>query len=1036
MPGDPDPDSKISAALAERITLALEAANTAVWDWDIEQNLPWNSLGVQALFGRGDDELAGGFDLDDGGHPWTSNLHPDDHAEVLRRLHDHLENDTPYQVEYRYCLPSGEYIWIRSTGQAIRAADGRALSMVGSSIDITDRKASEEAQRESERRLRLITDNLPAFVAYVDVDGYYRFANRYYEIWFTRSVDKIVGRHVEDVMGPDNFAVISDSHRKALCGEATTRFGEFVSTDGRKSYVFARYMPDFGSRGVVRGYYILSQDITELKNTEDALHESETRLAEAQQIANLGSWSVYIEGNKQIEPAWSAELCRIFGIAQDAVPPDFESFLRHVHEEDRDRVKHSWSTAREEPDTPYTLEHRIVRPSGEVRYLLTKARSFKDKALAGSHWTGATIDISERKLAEDALRESEQRYRAVADLAQELIWIHTDGVLVYCNDYCAHSLGLKSPEELIGRTILSILHPDEHAAAAQRISEMLTKGSVIPRVVRRLLRQDGGIIIAEIAGRAFTYRGKPSIFSVGRDITENERAEEALHKSQSHLQEAQRIANIGSWEFNEQTGELTWSDEVYRIFGVQKGVFRPNLDSFSEMVHPDDQMIVSRALERSERGSKDYSYELRIVRPDDEIRTVRVAALAFTDEGGELSRRAGTVQDITEQSKAEEQLRQAMKMDAVGRLTGGIAHDFNNLMTIVKINLSMLQDGNYANLQPQLVEEALEACQRGASLTHRLLAYSRRQTLQPVSADLNEVMTGILNLLERTLGAHISIETLSRAGLAQVMIDVNELETALINLATNARDAMPDGGELSIKTANVTLDAAQAERGAVDAGHYVVLSVSDTGSGIAEDIIDDISEPFFTTKDVGKGSGLGLSMVQGFVTQSGGHMTITSAPDKGTTVSIFLPAIIETLSGGKTKGGADHPRGSGQKILVVEDDNRQRREVVRMLANLGYVPLHAEDGRAALAALESTPDIKLLLSDVVLEGDMGSLKIVEEALHRLPGLKVLFGSSKEIFAQLGDTKPGEINTIEKPYDEGLLATRIAEMIGSTSPSAD
>ena len=375
-------------------------------------------------------------------------------------------------------------------------------------------------------------------------------------------------------------------------------------------------------------------------------------------------------------------------------------------------------------------------------------------------------------------------------------------------------------------------------------------------------------------------------------------------------------------------------------------------------------------------------------------------------------------------------------MDAVGRLTGGVAHDFNNLMTIIKINLSMLQDEKYANLQPQLVAEALEACERGASLTHRLLAYSRSQTLQPVSADLNEVMADILNLLERTLGAHISIETQSSPGLARVMIDVNELETALINLATNARDAMPDGGELTIRTASVTLDAVEAAHGMVDAGHYVKLSVSDTGSGIAEGIIDDISEPFFTTKDVGKGSGLGLSMVHGFVTQSGGHLNFRSVPGQGTTVSILLPAITETVPGGEAKNEADHPRGSGQKILVVEDDDRQRREVVRRLADLGYVPLHAGDGRAALAALESTPDIKLLLSDVVLEGDMSGPDLAEEAINRLPALKVLFASSKDVLARLGDLRQGGFHTIEKPYVEGLLAARIAEMIGSIGPSAD
>ena len=606
MSNKPDHESKISASLAERITRVLQAADTAVWDWDIEQKLMWNSPGVPTLFGRSDDELTGRFDLEDDDNPWTSNLHPDDRAKVLRHLHDHLKNDTPYEAEYRYRLPSGEYIWIRSIGRAIRAADGTALSMVGSSNDITDRKASEDALRESEGRLRLITDNLPAFVAYIDVDGYYRFANKYYEVWFTRPVDKIIGRHIQDVLGPDNFAIILNSHKKALRGEATTRVGEFLSSDGRKSHVFARYMPDRGPGGVVRGYYILSQDVTELKRTEEALHESETRLAEAQEIANLGSWVLKIEGDGVIERVWSAELCRIYGIAQDAVPADFESFLDYVHEEDRDRVMRTWSEALMGPDTSYSLEHRIVRPSGEVRYVITKARSFKDQALAGSHWTGATIDITERKLAGEALRESELRHRVVADLAQELFWIHTDGIIVYCNDYCAHALGLKSPEELVGRSILSILHPDEHDAAAQRISEMLTKGSVIPRVERRLLRQDGSIMIAEIAGCEFSYRGKPSIFSVGRDITEQKHAEEALRKSQSHLQEAQRIAHIGSWEFDEQTRELTWSDEVYRIFGERRGVFHPTFDSYLEHIHPDDHMVVSHALERSKRGSTDY----------------------------------------------------------------------------------------------------------------------------------------------------------------------------------------------------------------------------------------------------------------------------------------------------------------------------------------------------------------------------------------------------------------------------------------------
>ena len=239
------------------------------------------------------------------------------------------------------------------------------------------------------------------------------------------------------------------------------------------------------------------------------------------------------------------------------------------------------------------MEHRVVRPDGEVRYVNTKARSFKDQTLAGSHWTGATIDITERKQAEDALRESEQRYRAVVDLAQELIWIHTDGIIVYCNDYCVRSLGLNAPEELIGKSIHTILHPDEHDIVSRRISDMFARDEPIPRRELRVLRADGAEMIVETTGRALSSRGKPSILSIGRDITERKRAEEALRKSQTHLNETQRIAHVGSWEYDEQTGELTWSNEIYQIFGVRPNAFHPTRDGFIDFIHPDDRALVS-----------------------------------------------------------------------------------------------------------------------------------------------------------------------------------------------------------------------------------------------------------------------------------------------------------------------------------------------------------------------------------------------------------------------------------------------------------
>lgn len=388
--------------------------------------------------------------------------------------------------------------------------------------------------------------------------------------------------------------------------------------------------------------------------------------------------------------------------------------------------------------------------------------------------------------------------------------------------------------------------------------------------------------------------------------------------------------------------------------------------------------------------------------------------------------------DITEAKSIEEQLRHAQKMEAIGRLTGGVAHDFNNLLAIAMGNLELVEEGlaDRPKLR-DLSHRALEAAQRGANLTQRLLAYSRKQPLRPQVVDLNALIANTVELLGRTLGETIEIETVLPDGLWPVPVDPHQLENALLNLAVNARDAMRKGGRLTIETANTDLDAAYADSvGDLAPGTYVVLAVSDTGGGIEADVLPDVFEPFFTTKDVGEGSGLGLSMVYGFARQSGGHATIYSESGQGTTVRLYLPrADAGDTAAPPEPAVGDMPRGAGERILVVEDNADVRATCLRLLADLGYRTVAVPDAASALAKLETVPEIELLFTDIVLPGGMSGAELAPEAKRRRPALKVLYtsGYTENAIVHQGRLDDGA-DLIEKPYRKDQLASKLRNVL--------
>jgi signal transduction histidine kinase len=392
------------------------------------------------------------------------------------------------------------------------------------------------------------------------------------------------------------------------------------------------------------------------------------------------------------------------------------------------------------------------------------------------------------------------------------------------------------------------------------------------------------------------------------------------------------------------------------------------------------------------------------------------------------------IEEAARREELEAQLRQSHKLEAIGQLTGGIAHDFNNMLGVIVASLNILKRrlARGEGAHEQFIDAAMEGAERAANLIHRLLAFSRLQPLAPTPLDANKFVAGMSNLLRRTLGEHVRLETALAGGLWLTEVDPNELESAILNLAVNARDAMPDGGRLTIETGNALLDDAYARTNAgAKPGEYVLVAVSDTGTGMSPEVAAKAFDPFFTTKAVGKGTGLGLSQVYGFVKQSGGQVSLHSELGVGTTIKIYLPRYVGPVAAASENGEAAKslPLGKADEvILIVEDDEHARRAAVESVRELGYTVLHADGAGAALEILANRPDVVLLLTDVVMP-DVDGKKLSEEALRRRPDLRVLFmsGYARDAIVQNELVGP-KARMLAKPFTLEQAARKIREIL--------
>ena len=482
---------------------------------------------------------------------------------------------------------------------------------------------------------------------------------------------------------------------------------------------------------------------------------------------------------------------------------------------------------------------------------------------------------------------------------------------------------------------------------------------------------------------------------------------------------------------------INWNPGAARIKGYSRAEIMGQ--HFSIFYTPQDRSngVPQKALSIAAQTGK-YETEGWRVRKDESTFWAGVVVNVIRDANGELLGFAKITRDLTERRAADERARQSQKMEGIGQLTGGVAHDFNNLLTIIIGNLETLQRNlSSPELDPARLRRSAEHAMRGArraeSLTQRLLAFSRQQPLEPKQIDLGRLVNGMSDLLRRTLGEQITVETVLDGGLWQVHADPNQLEIAILNLAVNARDAMPNGGKLTLESGNVHLDEKYAStQSEVVPGQYVLLAVTDSGCGMPPDVAAKAFDPFFTTKDIGHGTGLGLSQVYGFVKQSRGHAKIYSEVGQGTTVKLYLPRSHTRVIAPEEESEETIARGAlGEIILVVEDDADVRNYSCETIRELGYAVLEAETGRAGLQLLDSHPDIRLLFTDVGLPGGMTGRQLAEEARKRRPELKVLFttGYARNAIVHDGRLDPG-VQLITKPFTQAALGAKLRTIMDS------
>lgn len=966
-----------------------------------------------------------------------------------------------------------ERVWMNLDYFPVLGEDGRPAGVVAIVVETTAKVKAEERLKTEGERLRQMFEQAPGFVAtLVGPDHVIETANNAY----LQLVDHrdIIGKPLREALPEvveQGFVALLDrvhATRRPYVGRGVRVFlrrRHDAAPDER--HLDFIYQPVFGEDGRVTGVFVQGHDVTEQRLAEDALRESETRFRLVAETAPVMLWMgdesgrcVYLNAAKR--DFWGVE------------PGDLDGFDwgTTIHPDDREATAAVLADAMAR-HVPFSVEARYRRKEGCYRLLHTQAQPRFGGNGEFLGMIGVNVDVTEVRAEEirrNALIELTDRFAELTDpadiafaAAETLAKVHNVSRAGYGTiDLAAETITIERDWNAPGvRTIAGVLNFRDYGsyiddlkrgetvvvADAEKDPRTAATAEALKAIKARAfinmpVTEPSGLVALLYLNHETAREWPASELAFVRDVAartriavERRRAEQQLEQLADSLerQVGERTAEVNRlWRNARDLLVVIGEDGMIRSvnpawtsvlgFAARDSVGR----CLSSFVWPEDGPLLAGGQGMVER-------EIRLRHADGSPRWI--SWRVFSEDG--LTFAYG--RDITaerEQAEAlaaaEEQLRQAQKMEAIGQLTGGVAHDFNNLLQVISGNLQLLGKDVAGNARAEArIANALAGVSRGSKLAAQLLAFGRRQALEPKVVNIGRFLVNLEDLLRRTIGESIEIETICSGGLWNSFVDPSRIENAILNLAINARDAMNGVGKLTIEANNAYIDDLYArQHPGVGAGQYVVLAVTDTGEGMTPEVMERAFDPFFSTKPVGKGSGLGLSMVYGFVKQSGGHVKIYSEPGEGTTVRIYLPRsmeeedrIAETDFGPLT--------GGTETILVAEDDDEVRSTVVEMLGDLGYSVLKARDAAGALTIIDSGIAIDMLFTDVVMPGPLRSADLARKARERLPDIAVLFTSG---YTENSIVHDGRLDTgvelLSKPYSREALARKVRAMLNA------